>query len=156
MGREKVDVVGGKRMGVERGCESILGGKARSGRRGLVELDWDSPKACGASSTCTPLEATVAQSGNYVTCHRRESASSSNNSSSGRSEVAWLRCCCLLCMKLAWERCSGAGGSPVRAVESHPRCLSTLSHAHMHTHMLHRTAQISQLPRSRWPRTLTL
>lgn len=105
-----MDVVGGKRMGVERGCESILGGKARS------------------------LEATVAQSGNYVTCHRRESASSSNNSSSGRSEVAWLRCCCLLCMKLAWERCSGAGGSPVRAVESHPRCLSTLSHAHMHTH----------------------
>lgn len=50
-----MDVVGGKRMGVERGCESILGGKARSGRRGLVELDWDSPKGCGASSTCTPL-----------------------------------------------------------------------------------------------------
>lgn len=64
MGREKVDVVGGKRMGVERGRESILGGKARFGRRGLVELDWDRPKACGRSSTCTPLEATVAQSGN--------------------------------------------------------------------------------------------
>lgn len=108
-----------------------------------MELDWDRPKACGRSSTCTPLEATVAQSGNYVTCHRRESASSSNNSSSGRSEVAWLRCCCLLCMKLAWERCSGAGGCPVRAVESHPRCLSTLSHAHMHTHAAQNSSNLA-------------